>query len=76
MAFRDVLQNLHQKVNLFCVDEILDTGLDSSGILQAAKVFKEEAKKTGTTMFIISHREEVMTSFDNKMYILFKDSFS
>lgn len=76
LSFRDVLQNLHQKINLFCLDEVLDTGLDASGVMMAAKLLKEEARKSGTCMFVISHREEISSSFDTKMYVLYKDSFS
>lgn len=76
LSFRDVLQNLHQRVNLCCVDEVLDLGLDSPGVQMAAKLLKEEARKTGTCLFVISHREEITSSFDAKMYVLYKDSFS
>lgn len=76
LAFRDVLQSLHHKINLFCVDEVLDVGLDAAGVMMAAKLLKEEARKSGTCMFVISHREEISSSFDQKMYVIFKDSFS
>lgn len=76
LAFRDVLQNLHRRINLFCVDEVLDVGLDSTGVMMAAKLLKEEARKSGTCMFVISHREEISASFDKKMYVLFENSFS
>lgn len=76
MAFRDVLQSLHTKVNLFFVDEALDVGLDSLVVSTAAKLLKEEARKNNTCMFVVSHREELATAFDRKMYVFFKDGFS
>lgn len=76
LSFRDVLQNLHQKVNLFCIDEALDLGLDAPGVLSVAKILKEEARKTGTCLFVISHREELMATFDKKLLVTLKDGFS
>lgn len=76
LSFRDVLQHLHQKINLFCVDEVLDVGLDPPGVIAAAKLLRNEAHKAGTCMFVISHREEISSTFDKKMYVLYKDSFS
>ena len=76
LSFRDVLQNLHQRTNLFCVDEVLDSGLDAAGVITAAKLIKEEARKTGTCAFVISHREEISSSFDKKMYVIYKGGFS
>jgi DNA repair exonuclease SbcCD ATPase subunit len=76
LSFRDVLQNLHQRINLFLLDEVLDVGLDTAGVMMAAKLLKEEARRSGTCMFIVSHREEISSSFDKKMYVLFENSFS
>jgi DNA repair exonuclease SbcCD ATPase subunit len=76
LAFSDVLQKLHSKVNIQALDEILDTGLDSVGIQAAAKIVKTRAESTGTATYVISHKEEVQNMFDNIMTIQMIKGFS
>ncbi len=74
LAFSDVLQKLHAKVNLFLCDEILDTSLDSLGVMAAAKILKARAEDTA--IYIVSHREELSNTFDNLMTIQMSGGFS
>jgi DNA repair exonuclease SbcCD ATPase subunit len=76
LAFRDVLQNLHPKINICMLDEILDTALDSVGVQAAAKIIKQKARDEGLSMYVISHRDEIDSVFNNKMVIQMKDGFS
>lgn len=75
-AFRDVLQKMHSKVNFCLLDEVLDVGLCAYGISAAAKMLKAKARKDGITMFIISHRDELNSTFDRNMKVLFHRGFS
>lgn len=64
-AFRDVLQNLHSRINVCMLDEVLDIGLDAVGVQSAVKLLKLKAREEQMSMFIISHKEEVATgAFD------------
>lgn len=76
MAFRDVLQNLHPKINICMLDEVLDFGLDSVGVIAAAKLVKQKARDENVCMFVISHRDEVSTIFDKRMVIQMSKQFS
>lgn len=76
MAFRDVLQNLHPKINICMLDEVLDFGLDSIGVVAAAKLVKQKARDENVCMFVISHRDEVSTIFDKRMVIQMSKQFS
>jgi DNA repair exonuclease SbcCD ATPase subunit len=76
LAFRDVLQKLHPKINVCMLDEILDTALDSIGVQSAAKLIKQKAREESLSMFVISHRDEIDHIFDDKMIIQLKDGFS
>ena len=58
-AFRDVLQTLHQQINICILDEVLDVGLDSVGVAEAARMLKHKARDEHLSLFIISHREEM-----------------
>lgn len=76
MAFRDVLQNLHPKINICILDEVLDFGLDSIGVVAAAKLVKQKARDENVCMYVISHRDEVSSIFDKRMVIQMSKGFS
>jgi DNA repair exonuclease SbcCD ATPase subunit len=76
LAFGDVLQKHHQKINIQLFDEVLDIGLDTHGISAASRLLKRKARDEGLAMFIISHRDEVQNAFENVMIIKQVDGFS
>jgi DNA repair exonuclease SbcCD ATPase subunit len=76
-AFRDVLQNLHDYINVCVLDEVLDVGLDAVGVQNAARMLKRKARDEGISLFIISHRPEMDGSaFDNTMTVQMSKGFS
>lgn len=76
LAFCDVLQTLHQKVNIQLFDEVLDIGLDQHGVTVASQLLKRKAKDEYLTIFLISHRDEVQNLFDNTLVVKYIDGFS
>ena len=75
-AFRDVLQKMHSPVNFCLLDEVLDVGLCANGIAAAAKMLKSKAKADKLTMFVISHRDELNSTFDRNLKVVFQRGFS
>lgn len=75
-AFKDVLQRLHTKINICMLDEILDTGLDAIGVQAAARLLKRKARDENISMYIISHRDEINSIFDNKITVQLSGGFS
>lgn len=75
LAFRDVLQNMHTKVNICMLDEVLDHGLDGVGVQAAVKMLKRMARDEKLSMFVITHRE-VDTAFDHTLTIQLSKGFS
>lgn len=75
-AFRDVLQYRHGPVNFCMLDECLDTGLSNTGVQLAVKFIKEVAVEQKLALFIISHRDEAASMFDNKLCIEYRNGFS
>ena len=76
LAFRDVLQHLHAKINVCMLDEVLDIGLDAVGAKAAARILKQKARDEGSSVYIISHRDEVESMFDNTLVIQLIKGFS
>lgn len=75
-AFRDVLQARHGSVNFCILDECLDTGLGNVGVQMAAKMIKEVARENNLSMFVISHRDEISSMFDDRMVVELRNGFS
>lgn len=75
-AFKDVRQKDHKKVNICLLDEVLDHGLDTVGVQAAAKLVKQIAREDGTSLYIISHRDEIDSTFDNKLTVQMSKGFS
>lgn len=75
-AFRDVLQKTHTSINVCMLDEVLDVGLDAVGVTAAANMLRRKATDEGTSMFVISHRDEISNAFDNRLTVQMEKGFS
>lgn len=75
-SFRDVLQKSHDSINVCMLDEVLDVGLDSVGVQNAARMLKHKAREEDLALYIISHRDEVSNIFDNRMVVQMEKGFS
>jgi DNA repair exonuclease SbcCD ATPase subunit len=76
LAFGDLLQEIHQKINIQLFDEVLDIGLDAHGVSAASRLLKHKARKEGLAIFVITHRDELANAFDNQLIVRQKDGFS
>lgn len=75
-AFRDVLQSRFAKINLNILDECLDTGLGAVGVSLVARMIKSIAIENKLSMFVMSHRDEISSMFDEKLEIELRNGFS
>lgn len=65
LAFRDVYESLYEPINLLMIDELVDSGLDSSGADSALSILKRMARDTDKSIWLISHREEFSSRVSN-----------
>jgi DNA repair exonuclease SbcCD ATPase subunit len=75
-SFRDVWESLNEQSNLLFIDEVLDNGIDSSGIEAALKVLKTMGRERKKNIFIVSHREELISRCSNVMSVVKEGGFS
>jgi len=75
-AFRDVLQNLYGHLNICLLDEVLDVGLDSEGALIAAEMLKKKGSDEDICIYVISHKEELQSTFDRTISVSMVDDFT
>lgn len=75
-AFRDVLQARFSRIGFCILDECLDVGLGNVGVQLAAKMIKSVASHDKLSMFVISHRDEITSIFDERVEIELRNGFS
>jgi len=75
-TFREVLGAMHTNFSLLLLDEVLDAGLDASGVDATVKVLKAMGREEGTAIFLISHREEVSARVSKTIIVRKENGFS
>jgi DNA repair exonuclease SbcCD ATPase subunit len=69
-SFRDVWESLYQNINLLFVDELIDNGLDASGVESALAVLKKMARERNKKIFLISHKDELIGRVNNVLKVI------
>ena len=59
-AFRDVWESLYQPINLLFIDELVDSGLDSSGMESTLAILKKMSRENNKSIWLVSHRDELV----------------
>ena len=75
-SFRDVWESLYQGINLLFVDELIDNGLDASGVEGALAVLKKMSRERKKNIFLISHRDELMGRVNNVLKVIKENGFT
>ena len=75
-SFRDVWESLYQSINLLFVDELIDNGLDASGVEGALGVLKKMARERKKNIFLISHRDELVGRVNNVLKVVKENGYT
>ncbi len=75
-AFRDIFETMKFPVNLMCIDELVDSGMDSSGAEQSLAVLKHSSRESGKNVFLISHKEEFIARVENVLMVQKEGGFT
>ena len=75
-AFRDVFESMNRPINLMFIDELVDSGLDSSGVESALEVLKKMSRERSKNIYLISHREELITRVSQIMKVVKDNGFT
>jgi DNA repair ATPase RecN len=75
-AFRDVWESLYQSINLLFVDELIDNGLDASGVEGALSVLKKMSRERKKNIFLISHKDELIGRVNNVLRVIKENGFT
>jgi len=75
-AFRDVWESLYQNINLLFIDELIDNGLDSSGVESALAVLKKMARERNKNIYLISHKDELQGRVNHVLKVIKENGFT
>lgn len=75
-AFRDVWENLYQNINLLFIDELIDSGMDSSGVENSLSVLKKMGRERNKNIFLISHKDELVGRVNNILKVVKENGFT
>ena len=75
-AFRDVWESLYQNINLLFIDELIDNGLDSSGVESALAVLKKMARERNKNIYLISHKDELQGRVNNVLKVIKENGYT
>jgi DNA repair exonuclease SbcCD ATPase subunit len=75
-AFRDVWESLYQQINLLFIDELVDAGMDTSGVESAMAVLKDMARKQQKNIFLISHKDELVSRVNSVLKVVKENGFT
>ena len=75
-AFRDVWENLYQSINLLFIDELVDSGMDASGVESSIAVLKKMTRERNKNVFLISHRDDLTSRVNHVLKVIKENGFT
>jgi DNA repair exonuclease SbcCD ATPase subunit len=75
-AFRDVWESLYQSVNLLFIDELIDSGLDSSGVENSLALLKKMSREGNKSVWLVSHKDELIGRVGNIMRVVKENGYT
>jgi DNA repair exonuclease SbcCD ATPase subunit len=75
-AFRDVWESLYQPINLLFIDELIDSGMDASGVENAMAILKKMSRDAHKSIWLVSHRDELGGRVNNVLTVVKENGFT
>ena len=75
-AFRDVWESLYQPINLLFIDELVDSGMDSSGVENSMSILKKMSRNKNKSVWLVSHKDELIGRVNNVLKVIKENGFT
>ena len=75
-AFRDVYESLYQPINLLFIDEVVDSGMDASGVDNALGILKKMSRDRNKSVWLVSHKDELSSRVNNILTVTKESGFT
>ena len=76
LAFRDVWESLYNPINLLFIDELVDNGLDSSGVECVLAILKKMSRDSQKSIWLVSHKDELSTRVPNIFRVIKENGYT
>lgn len=75
-SFRDVWESLYKPINLLFIDEMIDSGMDTSGVENSLAILKKISRERNKSIFLISHKDELIGRVNNVLRVVKSNGFT
>ena len=75
-AFRDVWESLYHPINLLFIDEVVDSGMDASGVENALAVLKKMSRDRNKSVWLVSHKDELGGRVNNILKVIKENGYT
>ncbi len=75
-AFRDVWESLYHPINLLFIDELIDSGMDSSGVENSLAILKKMSRDGQKSVWLVSHKDELVGRVNNTLKVIKENGFT
>jgi DNA repair exonuclease SbcCD ATPase subunit len=75
-AFRDVWESLYQNINLLFIDELVDSGMDTSGVENSLGILKKLGRERNKNVYLISHKDELVGRVTHVLKVIKENGFT
>jgi len=75
-AFRDVWESLYQPINLLFIDELVDSGMDTSGVENSLAILKKMTRENNKSVWLVSHKDELAGRVNNILTVVKENGFT
>jgi DNA repair exonuclease SbcCD ATPase subunit len=75
-AFRDVWESLYTPINLLFIDEVVDSGMDASGVDSSLAILKKMSRDGNKSVWLVSHKDELAGRVNNILTVVKENGFT
>jgi DNA repair exonuclease SbcCD ATPase subunit len=75
-SFRDVWESLYQPINLLFIDELVDSGMDASGVENSLAILKKMSREGSRSVWLVSHKDELAGRVNNILTVVKENGFT
>jgi DNA repair exonuclease SbcCD ATPase subunit len=75
-SFRDVWESLYQPINLLFIDELVDSGMDTSGVENAMSILKKMSREQDKSIWLVSHKDELASRVNNTLKVIKENGYT
>ena len=75
-SFRDIFESMNTPINLLFIDELIDSGMDTTGVESALAELKRITRERNKNIFLISHKAELVGRVNDILNVVKEDGFT